>query len=451
MKKNKIVKIFKVLIVFFCIFIAFGEDVNADVCEFDWIDISEYSDYYYKTPACKYYLWKSGDSTYYDVVKIYARKPEWYENHELDGVISHNPETNDQYKIWPEQADGEFGPGSDVREYQGCSFAGTLTKAVFPYADTKKCPNLYYSLKNNYLTYITFEKKDGYLEAKPGDTSKPKMDDDDDDEDSDIDWCKDSDKQKIWNDFIKYLEKYLQPINDIQVLTPEEVFEKQSDIIGYYEEKLAELEKEYNAVLDQGEKIIQGFVETLDCTPTASILRGIKNRFFRHAEEAYNNIKWKIERYINDAARKQLISEEQKKEYEKKQQETEERVRKKASITRQAVDTYIENFIDSVINEKCSVILSDKLKEKIKTYVNWIRIIVPILLIMLGSVDFAKAVLIQEKSDDTNKAFSTFIKRCIIAVAIFFIPLVISYLLKQVNKVLPKGVRIDTFEDCGIK
>lgn len=56
------------------------------------------------------------------------------------------------------------------------------------------------------------------------------------------------------------------------------------------------------------------------------------------------------------------------------------------------------------------------------------RIIVPILVILLGTIDFAKAV-ISSKEDGMKKAQSTFIKRVIIGVVIFFVPMIVDILM----------------------
>lgn len=56
------------------------------------------------------------------------------------------------------------------------------------------------------------------------------------------------------------------------------------------------------------------------------------------------------------------------------------------------------------------------------------RIIVPILVIIFGILDFAKAV-IAGKEDDMKKAQKTFIKRLVIGVAFFFIPIFVDIIM----------------------
>lgn len=56
------------------------------------------------------------------------------------------------------------------------------------------------------------------------------------------------------------------------------------------------------------------------------------------------------------------------------------------------------------------------------------RIAVPIILVVMGSLDFAKAV-IASKEDDIKKSQGLFVKRLIAGVIVFFIPYVVRILL----------------------
>ena len=62
-----------------------------------------------------------------------------------------------------------------------------------------------------------------------------------------------------------------------------------------------------------------------------------------------------------------------------------------------------------------------------------IKIAVPILLIIMGSIDFAKAI-IAGKDDEIKKSQSTFIKRVIAAVIVFFVPTIVGLLLSLINQ-----------------
>ncbi len=64
----------------------------------------------------------------------------------------------------------------------------------------------------------------------------------------------------------------------------------------------------------------------------------------------------------------------------------------------------------------------------IDTIMEYVRIIVPILIILLGTVDFAKAV-IAGKEDNMKKAQKDFVIRIIAGVAVFFVPVLIDIIM----------------------
>lgn len=81
----------------------------------------------------------------------------------------------------------------------------------------------------------------------------------------------------------------------------------------------------------------------------------------------------------------------------------------------------------------CEGLLGSNTLGTIKKVLGWLKIAVPILLILLGSLDFGKAVLADDDKA-LSKATSTFIKRCIAAVAVFLAPYVIMYIIEAVDK-----------------
>lgn len=91
----------------------------------------------------------------------------------------------------------------------------------------------------------------------------------------------------------------------------------------------------------------------------------------------------------------------------------------------------------------CEGLFGDDLLNLIKKLLNYVQISAPILLLVLGSVDFGQAVLSDDK-ESLKKATSKFVKRAIVCVAIFFLPYIINYLLKSIDK-----MPIDPL--CGIK
>ena len=75
----------------------------------------------------------------------------------------------------------------------------------------------------------------------------------------------------------------------------------------------------------------------------------------------------------------------------------------------------------------CDGILGPELIDFFQMIFNWIKIIAPIAVVILSSVDFAGALLKDDK-DALSKASSKLIKRLIVAVALFFIPTILNYL-----------------------
>lgn len=89
------------------------------------------------------------------------------------------------------------------------------------------------------------------------------------------------------------------------------------------------------------------------------------------------------------------------------------------------------NIIDIT---SCDDLISDDLRKILNKYFLAFRIIVPLLVLALGIIDFAKTVFVS-KEDDMKKTQQTFIKRLIVAVAIFFIPTFVNLLLDVANTV----------------
>ena len=74
----------------------------------------------------------------------------------------------------------------------------------------------------------------------------------------------------------------------------------------------------------------------------------------------------------------------------------------------------------------------------------YVRIIVPILIILLGTLDLAKAV-IAGREDNMRKAQADFVKRLLIGVAVFFIPLVVDIVMELAD-IVWEG----TYPHCGL-
>ncbi len=96
------------------------------------------------------------------------------------------------------------------------------------------------------------------------------------------------------------------------------------------------------------------------------------------------------------------------------------------------------------VNVNCDGIIGKDLIDYLDKIFGWIRIAVPIIVIVLGSLDFGQAVL-QDDKDALQKAIKKFTTRCIIAVIIFFIPTILIYILNVFN-----DLSVSNISACGI-
>lgn len=62
-----------------------------------------------------------------------------------------------------------------------------------------------------------------------------------------------------------------------------------------------------------------------------------------------------------------------------------------------------------------------------------IKIIIPILLIVMGSIDLIKCI-VAGKDSEMQKSKSMFIKRTIVAIIVFFIPTIVGFLLSLIDQ-----------------
>lgn len=100
------------------------------------------------------------------------------------------------------------------------------------------------------------------------------------------------------------------------------------------------------------------------------------------------------------------------------------------------IDDYYED--KPIIGDKdynsCEELFDEDIKELINTIMKWIRIIVPILLIVFGIMDFTKATF-DKNEDDMKKSREKFIKRIIAAVFVFLVPIFVNLILEIANSV----------------
>lgn len=84
----------------------------------------------------------------------------------------------------------------------------------------------------------------------------------------------------------------------------------------------------------------------------------------------------------------------------------------------------------------CAEALGDELIGYLQLIVNVVKVAVPILVIVFGMLDFAKAIFSSDEGE-MKKAQSKFIRRLIIGVAFFLIPTFLGLLLDIAHKIWP--------------
>ena len=99
---------------------------------------------------------------------------------------------------------------------------------------------------------------------------------------------------------------------------------------------------------------------------------------------------------------------------------------------------FIENNKENVENptptiNTCADLIGPNMRIFIDSIMKWIRILVPLLLIGLGIMDFSKAVF-SSKEDDMKKSRERFIKRIIAAILVFLVPIFVNLILDLGNK-----------------
>lgn len=93
----------------------------------------------------------------------------------------------------------------------------------------------------------------------------------------------------------------------------------------------------------------------------------------------------------------------------------------------------------------CEDMLGDKLAKRIQNSINIIKIVIPILLIIFGMIDFGKGIFSMDESE-MKKCQSRFIKRIIVAIAFFLIPTFLGLILKIASQIWEISPNL-----CGIK
>lgn len=86
----------------------------------------------------------------------------------------------------------------------------------------------------------------------------------------------------------------------------------------------------------------------------------------------------------------------------------------------------------NVLSDLCTSEAGYRLFGFIGYIMNFLQIIVPIIIIIMGTIDLVKA-LVAQSPEDMKKSQNMFIKRLIVGVIIFFIPMLVNFIINMVN------------------
>lgn len=81
----------------------------------------------------------------------------------------------------------------------------------------------------------------------------------------------------------------------------------------------------------------------------------------------------------------------------------------------------------------CEALLGDELIKKINSYLNIVKIVAPIIIIIFAIIDFTKALF--QGDEEMKKAQQAFIKRVLISIILFFTPTLVNLILTIANQV----------------
>ena len=224
-------------------------------------------------------------------------------------------------------------------------------------------------------------------------------------------------------------------------------------------------ESEFEKYSNYGYESLKRLLDGVDSNNYGNVFKSIGARYSARVKSINDNIGCKVEQsvadkklaefeetmdrlakdYVNrlksildEKQKNKELTEEQARELKEKLEDAKKSVDKAAEELKNSTKYNVLSEYGTIIIDDadidCEGLLGPDVLGDIKTLLSWIKIGIPVLLILLGSLDFAKAVL----SDDPktlNKSTSTFIKRCIAAVAVFFAPYIIMFLLQTIDSI----------------
>lgn len=243
------------------------------------------------------------------------------------------------------------------------------------------------------------------------------------------------------NEFFNPIYKKLNQIKNIEKTYSNERGQTLITDISYVESQITEATNLYSALLNgiygsKKQEIIEKYRKYCTFSEDSEALTYVKKR----EEELLSSIKYvgsdsksKVRKWMVENGVDIETITEQENSFNKNTTNN----LKQASSVQQASDNAISKLIDDIKDNQKILPANCGIFSEIMPYLElifkWIRILVPIALICFGVIDFTVPILSGDK-DALNKATSKFIKRCIIAIIVFFVPTIVEILLNIYNE-----------------
>lgn len=299
------------------------------------------------------------------------------------------------------------------------------------------CPRIYYTydqkqtaITKKYEKEFTFSpanEYEKYVDSSKGPISTPATDNNSTD-------CTDE-------QIAKFNEEYRKHVSDanskVKSLT------KSITGINDYDKLKSRLNgTDADSVRDEYDKIINPIVDdfvkmtsSIGCIPEQDYAERLRNVLNVMKNEAIGDIK----EHIKVLELQGRVPEEEQEEIENVVDKLDEDLKQKNATAAETIKTKwlsesgnINIDIDGKVN--CEGLLGTDVLADISKILGWIKIGVPIFLILLGALDFGKAVLADDQRA-MSVAVKTFTKRAIAAIAVFLAPYIIMYILKKVDAI----------------
>lgn len=195
---------------------------------------------------------------------------------------------------------------------------------------------------------------------------------------------------------------------------------------------------------------LRKLIKSIDCQMTDEMINQKTYELDRKINNFANDLKATLLAGIDKSVENGNISEEKAEELRNKTDEVVENFKNNVERFTDVIGSWYGKLM-GIEKQTCESILDKDLVTIINRILTWIRIAVPILVIILSSMDFGKAVLSEEK-DEMKQAINKLVKRLVVAIIIFFIPTLLHLFVDIYNTTVGSdGIPITPLSNCGIK